>query len=97
MRWTFLRPANLTLSKRRLWAPFGPEAFECVKELEMRKFGDKSYFYRKANGLPSADAGDDPGPDPVDGPRAHGFEEPEEEGKADALGDGSMEVDADGL
>ena len=72
------------------------EAFESVKKLEMEKFGDKSYFYRKANGLPPADADDDPDPDPVDDTCAHGFEEPEEEEKADALGDGSMEVDADG-
>jgi len=53
-------------------------------------------LYRKDNGLPPADADDDPDPDPVDDTCAHGFEEPEEEEKADALGDGSMEVDADG-
>jgi hypothetical protein len=55
------------------------EAFASVKELEMEKFGDKSYFYRKANGLPPAGAGDDPDPVPVDDTGAHDFEEPEEE------------------
>ena len=53
------------------------EAFELVKETEMEKFGEKSYSYRKANGLPPADADDDP--NPVNGTRAHGFEELEEE------------------
>lgn len=53
------------------------KAFELVKEAEMEEFGEKSYFYRKANGLPPADADDDP--DPVNDTRAHSFEEPEEE------------------
>ena len=54
------------------------EAFELVKEAEMERFGEKSYFYRKTNGLPPVDSDDDPdiSGDDVD---AHGFEEPEEE------------------
>ena len=70
------------------------EAFELIKEAEMEKFGEKSYFYRKANGLPPADADD-----PVNDTRAHGFEEPEveeEEENADASGDELMELDVDG-
>ena len=52
------------------------EAFEVVKEGEMERFGEKSYFYRKMNGLSPADSDDDP--DLVgDDVRAHGFEEPE--------------------
>jgi hypothetical protein len=81
------------------------EAFELVKETEMEKFGEKSYSYRKANGLPPADADDDP--NPVNGTRAHGFEEleeeeeeeeekEEEEENADASGDEPMELDTDG-
>jgi hypothetical protein len=54
------------------------EAFELVKKAEMAKFGEKSYFYRKANGLPPADSDDDPDPAGVDA-HAYGFEEPEEE------------------
>ena len=38
------------------------EAFELVKEAEMEKFGEKSYFYCKTNGLPSADSDNDPDP-----------------------------------
>jgi hypothetical protein len=73
------------------------EAFELVKETEMEEFGEKSYFYRKANGLPPAVADGDP--DPVDDARGHGFEEEEEEeeGNAGALGEGSMEIEAGGL
>jgi hypothetical protein len=54
------------------------EAFELVKEAEMERFGEKSYFYREMNGLLLADSDDDPGlvGDDVHG---HGFEEPEEE------------------
>jgi hypothetical protein len=53
------------------------EAFELVKEAEMERFGEKSYFYRKMNGLSAADCDDDP--DLVGGNiRGHGFEEPEE-------------------
>ena len=54
------------------------EAFEIVKETEMERFGEKSYFYRKMNGLSPADSDDDPGL-VGDDVRAHGFEEPEEE------------------
>ena len=54
------------------------EAFELVKEGEMKRFGKKSYFYRKMNGLSPADSADDPGL-VGDDVRAHGFEEPEEE------------------
>ena len=53
------------------------EAFELVKKAEMERFGEKPYFYRKANGLPPADADDDPGS--IDDARVHGFEEEEEE------------------
>ena len=54
------------------------EAFELVKEAEMERFGEKSYFYRKMNGLSPADSDDDPG---LVGDDVHGcgFEEPEEE------------------
>jgi hypothetical protein len=57
----------------------GCEAFELVKEAEMKRFGEISYFYRKMSGLSPADSDDDPdlGSDDV---HAHGFEEPEEEG-----------------
>ena len=65
------------------------EAFELVKEAEMEKFGEKSYFYRKANGLPPADADDDP--DAIDDDLAHGFEE--EEVNMGALVEGSREVE----
>jgi hypothetical protein len=69
------------------------EAFEDVKEGEMERFGEKSYFYRKMNGLSPADSDDDP--DLVgDDVRAHGFEEPEEE-DVSALEGEAMEVDAD--
>jgi hypothetical protein len=54
------------------------EAFGLVKEAEMERFGEKSYFYRETNGLPPADSDDDP--DTAAGDvHAHGFEEPEEE------------------
>lgn len=54
------------------------EAFELVKEAEIERFGEKSYFYRKMNGLSPADSDDDP--DLVGNDvHAHGFEEPEEE------------------
>jgi hypothetical protein len=36
------------------------KAFELVKEAEMESFGEKSYFYRKTNGLPPADSDDEP-------------------------------------
>jgi hypothetical protein len=35
------------------------KAFELVKEAEMESFGEKSYFYRKTNGLPLADSDDE--------------------------------------
>jgi hypothetical protein len=71
------------------------EAFELVKEAEMERFGEKSYFYRKMNGLSPADSDDDPDLD-VDDVRAHGFEEPEEEEEdVGALEEEAMEVDAD--
>jgi len=61
------------------------EGFEVVKRAEMKIFGAKSYFYRKANNLPPADSDDDPNPDDD---QAYGFEEPEAEGEGDidALG-----------
>ena len=73
------------------------EAFELVKEAEMEMFGEKSYFYRQANGLPPVDADDDP--DPVNDACAHGFEEPEEEEEENAgdLGEGLMEIEVEGL
>ena len=57
------------------------EAFTLVKEAEMKKFGEKSYFYHKANDLPPADSDDNPdtAEDDVDDVYAHGFKEPEEE------------------
>ena len=59
----------------------------------MERFGEKSYFYRKMNGLSPADSDDDP--DLVsDDVHAHGFEEPEEEG-VDTLDEEAMEVDTD--
>src|SRR5437764_15091218 len=65
------------------------EAFELVKEAEMEKFGEKSYFYHKINGLPPSDADDDP--DSIDDDLAHGFEE--EEVNMGALVEGSREVE----
>jgi hypothetical protein len=52
------------------------EAFETVKEIEMRAFGEKSFFYRKSLGLPPTIPDDDPDPrsPPADG-HIHGFEE----------------------
>jgi hypothetical protein len=70
------------------------EAFELVKETEMERFGEKSYFYRKKNGLSPADSDDDPDLDDDD-VRAYGFEEPEEEGDVGALEEEAMEVDVD--
>jgi len=52
------------------------EAFEVVKRGEMKIFGTKSYFYRKANNMPPAESDDDPDPDDD---QAYGFEEPEAE------------------
>jgi hypothetical protein len=37
-------------------------AFELVKEAAMERFGDKSSFYRKMNGLSPADSNGDPDP-----------------------------------
>jgi hypothetical protein len=69
-------------------------AFALVKEAEMESFGEKSYFYRKMNGLSPADSDDDP--DPVgDDVHGHGFEEPEEEEDVGALEEEAMEVDTD--
>src|SRR5271156_711312 len=60
----------------------------------MERFGEKSYFYRKMNGLSPADSDDDP--DLVgDDVHAHGFEEPEEEENVDTLEEEAMEVDTD--
>jgi hypothetical protein len=60
----------------------------------MESFGEKSYFYRKTNGLSPADSDDDP--DPVgDDVHGHGFEEPEEEKDVGALEEEATEVDAD--
>jgi hypothetical protein len=65
------------------------EAFELVKEAEMERFGEKSYFYRKMNGLSPADSDNDP--DLVgDNVRAHGFEEPEKEEDVSALEAGGL-------
>jgi hypothetical protein len=71
------------------------EAFELVKEAEMERFGEKSYFYRKMNGLSPADFDDDP--DLIgDDVHGHGFEEPEEEPEdIGALEEEAMEVDTD--
>lgn len=73
------------------------EAFELVKEAEMEMFGEKSYFYQQASGLPPANADDDP--DPVNDACAHGFEEPEEEEEENAgdLGEGLIEIEGEGL
>ena len=57
------------------------EAFELVKEAEVERFGEKSYFYRRSRGLPPAKPDDDPDDDPDKNgdERAHGFEELEAE------------------
>jgi hypothetical protein len=59
------------------------EAFELVKKAEVKRFKEKSYFYRKSHRLPPAESDDDPDPDSGPGGngemRAHGFEEPEAE------------------
>jgi hypothetical protein len=68
------------------------EAFELVKEAEIQRFGDKSYFYRKINGLPPADSDDDPD-SADDDVHAHGFEEPGGEEEVDAVGREDMDVE----
>jgi len=57
------------------------EAFELVKEAEVKRFGEKSYFYRKSHRLSPAESDGDPnsGSDENGDARAHGFEEPEPE------------------
>jgi hypothetical protein len=52
------------------------EAFGTVKEIEMRAFSEKSFFYRKSLGLPPTIPDDDPDSrsPPADG-YIHGFEE----------------------
>lgn len=56
------------------------EAFE-LAEAELKRFGEKSYFYRRSHKLSSAESDDDSDPDPDSGEngemRAYGFEEPE--------------------
>jgi hypothetical protein len=60
------------------------EAFELVKETEMEKFSEKSYFYRKINDLSLIDSDDNP--DLVgDDIYVHNFEESEEEEDIGAL------------
>jgi hypothetical protein len=59
------------------------EAFELVKEAEIKKFDEKSYFYRKANGLQPAESDDDPDSADKDKAQTHSFEEPEMEGEED--------------
>jgi crotonobetainyl-CoA:carnitine CoA-transferase CaiB-like acyl-CoA transferase len=51
------------------------EAFETVKEIEIRSFGEKSLFFRKSLGLPPTVPGGDPDSEspPADG-CIHGFE-----------------------
>ena len=67
------------------------EAFELVKKVEMERIGEKSYFYRKMNGLSPADSDDDL--DLIgDDVHAHGFEEPEEE-DVGAWEEDAMEVE----
>jgi hypothetical protein len=57
------------------------------QEAEMERFGEKSYFNRKMNGLSLADSDD--GPDLIgDDVHGHGFEELGEEPEEEA-----MEVD----
>jgi hypothetical protein len=57
------------------------KAFELVKEAEVERFREKSYFYRKSYGLPPAESDDDPDLDSDldknNKVRAYGFEEPE--------------------
>jgi len=57
------------------------EAFELVKEAEVERFGEKSYFYRRSRGLPPAKPDDDPDSDSDENneERTHGFEELEAE------------------
>ncbi|KIX06422.1 uncharacterized protein Z518_04398 [Rhinocladiella mackenziei CBS 650.93] len=57
------------------------EAFEMVKEVEMRLFGEKSFFVRKSLGLPPTVPDDDPDPgSPTADGYIHGFEEPTPDG-----------------
>ena len=52
------------------------EAFEMVKGVEMRSFGEKSFFFRKSTGLHPTVPDDDPDPgSPPAGGCIHGFEE----------------------
>ena len=59
------------------------EVFELVKEAEIEKFGKKSYFYRKANGLQPVELDDNPDSADEDKTQTYGFEEPEMEGEED--------------
>jgi hypothetical protein len=60
----------------------------------MKKFGKKSYFYRKTNGLPPAESDNNPDSIDEDKARAHGFEEPEEgEEEDNIIGCTGMDID----
>jgi hypothetical protein len=60
----------------------------------MEKFGEKSYFYRKTNGLPPAESDNNPDSTDKDKARAHSFEEPEEgEEEDNVVGYAGMDID----
>jgi hypothetical protein len=61
------------------------EIFELVKETKIKKFGEKSYFYRKANGLPPAELNNNPDSTDKNKTQTYGFEKPEEEGEDDDI------------
>jgi hypothetical protein len=63
----------------------------------MEKFSEKSYFYRKANGLQPAKSDNNPDSIDKDKAQAHRFEEPEvkEEEDNDVAEGTGMDIDTD--
>jgi hypothetical protein len=67
------------------------KVFELVKKAEIERFGEKSYFYRKINGLSPADFNDNS--DFVsDNIYIYSFEEPEEK-SVDTVDEKAIKVD----
>ena len=73
------------------------KVFELVKKAKRKKFSEKSYFYRKDNGLPPTESDNDPNSAGEDKAQAHGFKEPkaEEEDDHGAVEDVRMDMDTD--
>jgi hypothetical protein len=77
-----------------IWCTFGDtwdKVFELVKKAEIKRFGEKSYFYRKINGLSLADFNDNS--DLIsDDIYTYNFKEPEEKG-IDTVDEEAIKVD----